>query len=80
MTDEPKTRLQRLQKFLLHGVWDIELSTLSAGKSLPIRLVRVAQLIVKGFTEDDLAVHASALTFVTLMSLVPLLAVGFALL
>jgi membrane protein len=80
MTDEPKTRWQRLQKFLLHGVWDIELSTLSAGKSLPIRLVRVAQLIIKGFTEDDLAVHASALTFVTLMSIVPLLAVGFALL
>ncbi|MFH0909519.1 MAG: YhjD/YihY/BrkB family envelope integrity protein [bacterium] len=80
MTDEPKTRWQRLRKFLMHDVWDIELSTLSAGKSFPIRLVRVAQLIVKGFTEDDLAVHASALTFVTLMSLVPLLAVGFALL
>ncbi len=80
MTEEPKTRWQRLQKFLMHGVWDIELSTLSAGKSLPIRLVRVGQLIIKGFTEDDLAVHASALTFVTLMSLVPLLAVGFALL
>jgi len=80
MTEEPKTRWQRLRKFLMHGVWDIELSTLSAGKSLPIRLVRVGQLIIKGFTEDDLAVHASALTFVTLMSLVPLLAVGFALL
>lgn len=80
MTDEPITRLQRLKKFLLHGVWDIELSTLSTGKSLPIRLVRVAQLIIKGFTEDDLAVHASALTFVTLMSIVPLLAVGFAIL
>ena len=80
MTDEPKTLWQRLRQFLLHDVWDIELSTLSAGKSLPIRLVRVAQLIIKGFTEDDLAVHASALTFVTLMSLVPMLAVGFALL
>lgn len=80
MTDEPKTRWQRLKKFLMHGVWDIELSTLSAGKSFPIRLVRVAQLIIKGFTEDDLAVHASALTFVTLMSIVPLLAVGFAVL
>ena len=80
MTDEPKSRWMRLQKFLMHEVWDIELSTLSTGKSLPIRLVRVAQLIIKGFTEDDLAVHASALTFVTLMSIVPLLAVGFAIL
>ena len=80
MTDELKNRLQGLQQFLLHDIWDVELSTLSAGKSLPIRLLRVAQLIIKGFTEDDLAVHASSLTFVTLMSLVPILAVGFALL
>ena len=48
MTDEPKTRWQRMKKFLMHGVWDIELSTLSAGKSFPIRLVRVAKLIIKG--------------------------------
>ncbi len=80
MMEKSKTRWQRLRKFMRHGVWDIELSTLSAGKSLPIRLVRVGQLIIKGFTEDDLGVHASSLTFVTLMSLVPLLAVGFALL
>ena len=45
-----------------------------------IRMVRVIQLVLKGFQEDDLAVHASSLTFVTLMSLVPMLAVAFALL
>ncbi len=80
MNDEPKSSLQKARKFLLHDVWDIDLSSLSAGRSLPIQLVRVAQLVVKGFTEDDLAVHASSLTFVTLMSLVPILAVAFALL
>lgn len=70
----------RFKRFLLHGVWDADLTALPAGRSLPIRMVRIAQLIIKGFAEDDLAIHASALTFVTLMSLVPMLAVAFALL
>lgn len=75
-----KQSWQRLKNFLLHGVWDADLSALPAGRSLPIRVVRIGQMIIKGFAEDDLAIHASALTFVTLMSMVPLLAVAFALL
>lgn len=70
---------QRFKSFL-HGVWDADLSALPPGRSLPIRIVRIGQLIVKGFAEDDLAIHASALTFVSVMSLVPMLAVIFALL
>ncbi|MBU1693873.1 MAG: YihY/virulence factor BrkB family protein [Verrucomicrobia bacterium] len=80
MVTHLKQGWNRLKNFLLHGVWDADLSALPAGRSLPIRIVRIAQLIVKGFAEDDLAIHASALTFVTLMSLVPMLAVAFALL
>ena len=75
-----KTGWQKFRRFLLHGVWDTDLDSLSAGRSLPIRIVRIGQLIIKGFNEDDLAIHASALTFVTLMSLVPMMAVAFALL
>jgi membrane protein len=80
MVPRLKHSWNRLKNFLLHGVWDADLSALPAGRSLPIRIVRIAQLIVKGFAEDDLAIHASALTFVTLMSMVPMLAVIFALL
>jgi len=78
--DSPKNIWQRTRQFLLHDVWDIDVSSMSAGKSFPVRIVRIFQLVVKGFKEDDLPVHASALTFVTLMSLVPMLAVAFALL
>ena len=80
MNDKPKNIWQRTRQFLLHDVWDIDVSSLSAAKSFPVRIVRIFQLVIKGFKEDDLPVHASALTFVTLMSLVPMLAVAFALL
>ncbi|HRV31782.1 MAG TPA: YihY/virulence factor BrkB family protein, partial [Kiritimatiellia bacterium] len=40
---------------------------------------RVGHLLFKGYIEDDLTIHASSLTFVTLTSLVPILAVAFAL-
>lgn len=48
-------------------------------ESFPARLVRVGHLLFRGYVDDDLTIHASSLTFVTLTSLVPILAVGFAL-
>lgn len=61
-------------------MWDMDLAALSAERGLLVRTLRVAQLVFRGFKEDDLAVHASSLTFVTLTSLVPILAVAFAVL
>ena len=49
------------------------------GGSLLARLIRVGHLLFRGYADDDLTIHASSLTFVTLTSLVPILAVGFAL-
>ena len=48
-------------------------------ETLPARIIRVAHLLFRGYVDDDLTIHASSLTFVTLTSLVPILAVGFAL-
>lgn len=75
-----KQSWDRFKKFVSQDIWEMDVTSLSARRSLPIRLLRVAQLVLKGFKEDDLPVHASALTFATLMSLVPALAVAFALL
>ncbi|MGD9612470.1 MAG: YihY/virulence factor BrkB family protein, partial [Kiritimatiellia bacterium] len=50
------------------------------GGSLPARIIRVGHLLFRGYADDDLTIHAASLTFVTLTSLVPILAVGFALL
>lgn len=42
------------------------------------RAVRVIHLLLKGYLDDDLIIHAASLTFVTLTSLVPVLTVIFA--
>lgn len=72
--------ISRWRKFLSHDAWTAELSSVSGWRRLGIRFVRVAQLVIKGFRDDDLPVHAAALTFSTLMALVPLLAIAFAVL
>lgn len=74
-------RAWRRYKQLLHyihtGIWSETLDLLPKGRRLLIRFVRIVLLIVRGFTENNLQLRASALTFYALMSLVPVLALGF---
>lgn len=77
---ESTSKLGQLKNFLLHDAWTTELSSMSGWHRLLVRFVRVGQLVIRGFREDDLTVHASSLTFATLVSLVPLLMIGFAIL
>lgn len=78
---EPQMSLwDRVQTFLWRDAWTAELSSVKGLRGFVIRLLRVGQLVVRGFREDDLAAHAAALTFATLVSLVPLLTLGFAIL
>lgn len=73
-----KERLGRIQEFAKRAV-----GTLPGGdgysENLLARLIRVGHLLFRGYMDDDLTIHASSLTFVTLTSLVPILAVAFAL-
>lgn len=50
-----------------------------AQTSIFARFIRVINLLLRGYFDDDLTIHAASLTFVTLTSLVPVLAVVFAL-
>ena len=81
ITDE-KTAVRkassRIWKFLSEDVWDIELSALSALPRFGVNSIRVVQLVFRGFREDECPLHASALTFSTLMSIVPVLALSLA--
>ena len=70
-------RLGRIQEFAMRAVGALPGD--GGGGSLPARIIRVGHLLFRGYADDDLTIHASSLTFVTLTSLVPILAVGFAL-
>jgi len=70
-------RLGKIREFALRAIGALPGD--DQGGSLPARFIRVGHLLFRGYAEDDLTIHASSLTFVTLTSLVPILAVGFAL-
>ena len=72
-------KARRAWRFAADGVWDIELSSLSALPSLGVKALRVIHLVFRGFREDECPLHASALTFSTLMAIVPVLALSLAL-
>lgn len=63
-------------RLLITDVWDVELTTLPALKRRLVRAVRILILVGKGFKEDECGLHASSLTFMTLLSIVPVLALG----
>lgn len=70
-------RLGKIRNFALRAIGALPGD--DQGGSLPARIIRVGHLLFRGYADDDLTIHASSLTFVTLTSLVPILAVGLAL-
>ena len=63
--------------FLKEDVWKIHLKGLPAKKSALIKNLRIVLLAFRGFNEDKCALRAKALTFYSLLSVVPAVAFGF---
>lgn len=74
-----RAKLTRVWRFVTEDVWDLELSALSVRRRFGVSALRVVQLVWKDFRRDECPLHASALTFSTLMSIVPVLALSLAL-
>ncbi|PKN11072.1 MAG: YihY/virulence factor BrkB family protein [Deltaproteobacteria bacterium HGW-Deltaproteobacteria-5] len=68
---------QRAVNFIKQDVWRIQRNRLSPVKSFFLNLLRVVILSVRGFDEDKCQLRASALTFYSLISIVPILAMAF---
>ena len=63
--------------FIKHDVWRIRRTNLPPGKSFSLTLLRVLILSIRGFDEDKCQLRASALTFYSLISVVPVAAMAF---
>ena len=63
--------------FISDDLWRIRLGTLSRRKSFFFKQLRVIVLAFRGFDEDKCSLRASALTFYSLISIVPAAALGF---
>ncbi len=69
--------IKRLKLFMKEEVWKTPLDNKSKQYSFLIRQIRIILVAFKGFLEDRVSLRASALTFYTLLSMVPVAAMGF---
>lgn len=68
---------QRIINFLRAGIWQFHLARLPRHKAALIRLGRMILMSARGFLKDRCPLNASALTFYSLLSIVPVLAMIF---
>ncbi len=66
-------------KFITTDIWRIRRKELRGLKTLGIKLLRILLLSMRGFDEDKCIFRASALTFYSLLSIVPVFAMAFGL-
>jgi len=69
--------ISRFVQFVQTDIWRIRTSQLPAKKSFWIRQLRIFLLAIRGFAEDKCQLRASALTFYSLLSIVPIAAMAF---
>jgi membrane protein len=69
--------LRKIKEFLEKGIWKIRLKGRPSGKIFFIKQLRIFLLAIRGFAEDKVQLRASALTFYSLLSIVPVLAMIF---
>ena len=63
--------------FFQEELWVKDLSALPRVRQLLFALCRVVMIVIRGFKDDQCSLQASALTYITLVSLVPMLAIMF---
>lgn len=69
--------LNKMIDFVSVDIWRIRLEDLPFGKSFLIKQIRIFLLALRGFNEDKCFFRASSLTFNTLLSIVPVVAILF---
>jgi membrane protein len=74
---EDKIMIKRFTNFMKHDIWRIRIRDIPRKQSFLIRNLRVILLALRGFDEDKCSLRASALTFYTLLSIVPVFAMAF---
>ena len=72
-----KVKLLKIIDFMKTDVWSIRSRDLPRTKLFLIKQLRVILLALRGFREDKCQLRASALTFYTLLSIVPVFAMAF---
>ncbi len=71
--------VNRALTFMRHDIWRLDQNALSRPKGLLLKPTRILLLALQDFVRDRCALRASALTFYSLLSVVPVAAMAFGL-
>ncbi|MFO8085420.1 MAG: YihY/virulence factor BrkB family protein [Desulfobacterales bacterium] len=72
-----KKKQTEIRHFFKTGIWRIRKKDLDGPKALLLHVARIFVLTANGFQKDNCILRASALTFYTFLSIVPVLAMAF---
>ncbi len=72
-----KKKFKKIKLFFSTIIWTVDVDNMPRPKRDLIKISRTLSLGIRGFREDNLNVRASALTYFTMLSIVPVLALGF---
>ncbi|MBO8472695.1 MAG: YihY/virulence factor BrkB family protein [Bacteroidetes bacterium] len=73
-----KGTIERIEKFLLHDIWQLDMETISHAKARFVRYVRVLFITIRTFSSERIGNQAVCLSFFGTMAMVPFIAVTFA--
>jgi len=74
----PKHTIKKFITFIKFKIWEIDTSQIPLHKRSAINVVKVIILAFNGFEKDECSIRSSALTYFSLLSIVPVIAVAFA--
>ncbi len=72
------TAFKRTTHFLNHKLWRVRLDKMEKKQGFFLKQLRIFALAIKGFNEDKCMLKSTALTYYTLFSIVPIIALAFA--
>ncbi|HSL98831.1 MAG TPA: YihY/virulence factor BrkB family protein [Candidatus Limnocylindria bacterium] len=72
-----KEKISTTLDFLRNDIWMLPVKELSRTKAFIVRTLKVFLMTIRGFQDDHCSVKASALTFYSLLSVVPIIAMIF---
>ena len=74
----PKKQYQKLVQFLSHDIWHVDSAAYGRRKALALRYLKIIILTFRSFSMNRAGIQAAALTFFTLIAIIPFVAVVFA--
>lgn len=69
--------VRKIIHFIKKEIWFKDVTSIAFHKALIIKTLRIAVIAYKGFNEDRVQLRASALTYFSLLSIVPIFAMAF---